>query len=71
MYVSRGQKKVFYTLELELQTILSHHVGAEILTWSSEKAARPLNHWAIAPAHVVAFLKPYYSFSSSVVSDCP
>ena len=41
--VFRGQK-VWNPLELELQTVMSHHVGDEIAPWSHGGTISTLNH---------------------------
>ena len=42
-----GQKRATVPLELELQMVVTHHVGAG----SFARAASAYNHWAISPAH--------------------
>lgn len=49
MYIYRDQKKTLDSLELELITVVSHHVSSENWTWSSARAASALTHWATAP----------------------
>lgn len=52
--------------ELELDTVMNHHVGAENQTWTFERAARALNHLAISPApwntywHVAGARVPFH-----------
>ena len=41
-----GQKRATVPLELELQMVVTHHVGAG----SFARAASASNHWAISPA---------------------
>jgi len=38
MYTEAGHKKVLDPLELELQTVVSLHVGAETQTWVLRKS---------------------------------
>ena len=42
-----GQKKVSDLLELELQMVVSHHVGAR--NWTSGRTVSALSGWAISP----------------------
>ena len=47
-------------LELDLETVMNCHVGAEIWTWSSGRVANALNHWAISPAPHTLFCIAYF-----------
>lgn len=60
-----GQKRVFCSLELELETVVSHWVGAENLTWALCKSS----HWT----SVQPWYKPHYlyvCFESFSKSSC-
>lgn len=46
-----------HALELELQTIVSHLVGAENQTLVLSKSSKCLNYWAIFPALTRVFVK--------------
>lgn len=46
--VSRGGQKALVPLELELWTVVSHHVVSRIEPWSSGKVISSLYHWAIS-----------------------
>lgn len=60
-----GQKRVFYSLEPELQTIVSHWVGAENLTWALCKSS----HWtSLQPWYKPHYL--YVCFESFSKSSC-
>lgn len=52
-YDKRSQKRVWKSLELEFQTILSHHVGTEPVF--SGMTASSLYHWAISEACPLCF----------------
>ena len=57
MYYQQRPEGVFNPLELELQTVVSHHLGAENQTWVPGTAASAIHHCAISQVPSIKVLR--------------
>lgn len=61
-HVLRGQKEALNPMELELEAVVRHHVGAGTKPRSSMRATSALTHWALSQALKDSFVKYIYNF---------